>query len=282
VSQDAGQTGAKILQVLPESPAATAGLKEGDVVLAIGDKPVATFEDLANSVRTKEAGEEVEMTVLRDGKEEKMTVKLGAMPEIAQPGQFPFGGQGFRVPTFNQPGGMNIPMPPAIQRYFSGENLGGEKRPMIGVQLQPLNDALRERLGLGEVKGVVVTDVVPDSPAAKAELESTDVLLEVNGKPIEDPQMLAETVGSAKAGDEITLKVRRGEETMDKKLVIEEMAAGPRFGNFGNNAAEFAESVIIPRVKVAEMQKKIDDLEAKVSELTKQIDELKAEKAGSK
>lgn len=277
VSADAGQSGARIVQVLPDSPAANAGLQLGDLVLAIGDKPVTTFADLANEVRNMSAGDEVEITVLREGKEEKLNVTLGERPAAAPaPGQFPFfGPEGlqFRIPGMNQPGGINVPLPPGIRQY-----LPTEKRPMIGVQLQPLDEALRDRLNLGEVQGVLVTDVVPESPASKADLKEMDVLLEVNGQAIADPQMLSDMVGTSKAGDEITLKVRRGDETMDKKLVVAELAAsGPRIGNLGNRAAEFAESVLIPRATVDAMQKKIDDLEKKVSQLTQEVEAMKAQ-----
>ena len=70
----------------------------------------------------------------------------------------------------------------------------------LGLTLQKVSDQLREKYGLSDnVKGVVVTKVVPNSPAAEKQLQAGDVILEVDQKPVTTPQEVSETVAKLQA-----------------------------------------------------------------------------------
>ena len=70
----------------------------------------------------------------------------------------------------------------------------------LGLTLQKVSDQLREKYGLSDnVKGVVVTKVVPNSPAAEKQLQAGDVILEVDQKPVTTPQEVTEIVGKLQA-----------------------------------------------------------------------------------
>jgi hypothetical protein len=75
---DFGQTenGVKFSDVKPGSPAAKAGLKGGDVLIQFGDKPIKNLYDFTDALRRSKVGDVVPVTVLRDGKELKVDVKL--------------------------------------------------------------------------------------------------------------------------------------------------------------------------------------------------------------
>ena len=75
---DFGQTenGVKFSDVKPGSPAAKAGLKAGDVLIQFGDKPIKNLYDFTDALRRSRVGDVVPVTVLRDGKELKVDVKL--------------------------------------------------------------------------------------------------------------------------------------------------------------------------------------------------------------
>ena len=75
---DFGQTenGVKFSDVKPGSPAAKAGLKAGDVLIQFGDKPIKNLYDFTDALRRSKIGDVVPVTVLRDGKELKVDVKL--------------------------------------------------------------------------------------------------------------------------------------------------------------------------------------------------------------
>jgi serine protease Do len=70
----------------------------------------------------------------------------------------------------------------------------------LGLTLQKVSDQLREKFGLGDnVKGVVVTRVAPDSPAAEKQLQAGDVILEVDQKPVTTPQEVSDIVAKLQA-----------------------------------------------------------------------------------
>ena len=75
---DFGQTenGVKFSDVKPASPAAKAGLKAGDVLIQFGDKTIKNLYDFTDALRRSKVGDVVPVTVLRDGKELKVDVKL--------------------------------------------------------------------------------------------------------------------------------------------------------------------------------------------------------------
>ena len=80
-----GQTGALVVRVLPNSPAAAAGLAEGDVIQKIADQPIATAEDVQNQVAKSRVGKPLSVTVLRQGKSQTVSVSPGDFPVSPQP-----------------------------------------------------------------------------------------------------------------------------------------------------------------------------------------------------
>ncbi len=92
----------------------------------------------------------------------------------------------------------------------------------IGVVIRPAEPALRAQLGLAEGEGWVVMRVVPDSPAAKAGIRQHDVVVEVDGKPLESIRELAEAVRHS-GGEPLKLKLFRNGESVEA-----EVAPAPR------------------------------------------------------
>ena len=70
------ENGVRFSDVAPGSPAAKAGLKGGDVLVRFGDKPIMNLYDFTDALRASKVGEMVEVTVMRDGKPLKVSVKL--------------------------------------------------------------------------------------------------------------------------------------------------------------------------------------------------------------
>ena len=101
----------------------------------------------------------------------------------------------------------------------------------LGVQCRPVDGALRAHLPLTASQGLVAEDVAPDSPAAKHGIQQYDVLVSVDGKPLQDIKDLVEAV-DASGGKELSLEVIRGGE--NRKLTIQpgrrpkELSAAPR------------------------------------------------------
>ncbi len=116
------------------------------------------------------------------------------------------------------PGGGNVgigfAVPASIAAPVVAELIeeGKVSRGWLGVALQSLTPELAESLGVEKATGVLVADVVPDSPAARAGILRADVVTAVGGRPMADGKALAREIGAMEPGDGVTITViRKGE-----------------------------------------------------------------------
>ena len=138
--------GALVGEVQPDSPAAKAGIEQGDVILSFAGKPIDQVRQLSRAVADVKPGTAAEITVWRDGKEQTLQAAVGTMP-----GQQQVAGAEQMAPDADQP--------------------------RLGLALAPITPEQRRELGLGPSQdGVLVTEVVPGRPAAAQGLRSGDVI----------------------------------------------------------------------------------------------------------
>jgi serine protease Do len=116
--------------------------------------------------------------------------------------------------------GFAIPSNMARKIYTELSTKGRVTRGWLGVSIQPLTPDLATSFGAKDTKGVLISDVVPDSPAGKAGLKPGDILLEFEGKRTEAPSDLQRAVGLTSPGHEAKIKVWRegGERTLDIRI----------------------------------------------------------------
>jgi len=116
--------------------------------------------------------------------------------------------------------GFSIPSNMAKRIYTELVARGKITRGWLGVSIQPLTPELAKSFGLKEPKGVLIADVVKDSPADKAGLVSGDVLMEFDGKKVDAPQDLQKIVAVTAPGKGVPVKVWRdkGEKMLDIKI----------------------------------------------------------------
>ena len=98
-------------------------------------------------------------------------------------------------------------------------------RGWFGVTIQPLTPELAKQFDLKEEKGALVGDVIEGSPAEKAGLQRGDVIIEYDGKKIEEPYQLRNMVANTTPGQEVELKIIRENKTETKKVTISELPA---------------------------------------------------------
>jgi len=95
-------------------------------------------------------------------------------------------------------------------------------RPWLGIQPEDLPDELRAQLDLAEGEGLLVTQVMPGSPAEQAGLKKNDILTKIDGKAVKGEESLASFMSSARAGQEATLTVLRKSKEQKIKVTVGE------------------------------------------------------------
>ncbi len=110
-------------------------------------------------------------------------------------------------------------------------------RGWLGVTIQSLTPELAKQFDLGEEKGVLVGDVVEGSPAEKAGLQRGDVIIEFEGKKIEEPYQIRNMVANIEPGQEVQIKIIRNNKKEIKKVTISDLPSDvqkPSKGEFDN------------------------------------------------
>jgi len=174
--------GVLVSDVEKGGPADRGGLRSGDVVTHIGTDAVGSTGQLRNLVAAAGPEAKVELTVRREKKTIKLNIDLGALPDDGEI------------------------LPP---------NKGGDSgAPDVdGLSLQTLDDNLRARLGVEkDVKGVVITRILPDSKAAQAKLRPGDIILQINQKPVATSEE-AQKRYKAETGPKLLQVLRQGNRT---------------------------------------------------------------------
>lgn len=182
-------SGVLVNTVRPGSAAEKAGIKRDDIIVAINEEKIDDPNVLRNKIAGTLPGTEVQVKVLRDGKEIELTAKLDE----------------FDTGNSKKSDGQDDSENGKDTQDQSGK---------LGLSLQPVTPQIAEQLGLeSDSKGVVVTDVDPGGPAAKAGIDRKDVILEINRKPVNSVADVRSAIGSAE-GKSVLLLVARKDQTI--------------------------------------------------------------------
>jgi serine protease Do len=169
--------GALVADVTKDSPAEKAGFKQGDVILSYDGHDIDKLRDLPIAVAQTPVGQSAQVKVWRKGAAATLSAKIAAMPE-------------------NQP------------EVASREPEHPAGTTSMGLKLSTLTPELRRQAQVPKsVKGVLVTDVAPDSPLAEIGVTPGDVIVSINQQPVTTPKAAAEKLAAVRAqkGDNKTL-----------------------------------------------------------------------------
>ena len=100
---------------------------------------------------------------------------------------------------------------------------GFVERGWIGVKVQGVNEGIAESLGMKNVEGAIVDEAQADGPAAKAGVESGDVITAVNGDAVKDSRDLAKKIGALAPGAKVSLSVQRKGEQKTLSITLGQM-----------------------------------------------------------
>ena len=170
--------GALVSNVEPDSAAARAGLRQGDVIVAVDGEKLADNNALRNRIAATKPGSKVAVEVLRDGKTQTLYATLDAQAADKS------------------------------ARAAGAENGEGEG---LGMTVQPLTpDVARELQLNGKREGLVIRELDPDGAAAAAGLQPGDVIVQVNGKAVTSAADLKAAVNQSVDRPALLLVARRG------------------------------------------------------------------------
>ena len=165
--------GVLVANVAKSSPAATAGVEAGDLIVAVDGKPVEDVEGFAFRFATQPVGGQATVSIQRQGKARDLRVALSSAPEI----------------------------PARESRAIGGES------PFTGATVANLSPALAEELSLGTaLRGVVVTEVAVGSIAERLGFQRGDVVREVNDAKVAGPRELERTASRGPGYWKVTIE----------------------------------------------------------------------------
>ncbi len=168
-----GTRGALVSEIIKGSPAAKAGLRQGDVVVAYNGKEIRDASQLRNEAASTAVGKEATVTVIREGNKSEIRVRIESMQTRIQASSVPI-------------------------------------RERLGIAVRALTAKEASRLKIKSGPGIMIARVETGGPGAKAGLEPGDVILEVNELAVTGPQDLSEALALVKQGQYILAMVVDG------------------------------------------------------------------------
>ncbi len=168
--------GVYVAKVFEGDPADKAGIKIGDVIFFINDKPIESTRDLSMIIGSSSVGETVKVKLIREGKEKMVKVKLGKRPD----------------------------QDPETKKITQGYD-------PFGFRLKKADADIAKKLGYPEnIRGLVVIEIKPGSQASKTSVRHGDLLIEINRHKIATIEGYQQYLNSTKKGGVIQLLFRRG------------------------------------------------------------------------
>lgn len=240
--------GVAVEKVMENSPAAAAGIKDGDVIVRFNGEDISSARKLTRLIGEIDPDHQAKVTVLRNGSEQELTATLAKRPGT----KFDSGNFEFKTSTpfekFEMPdlkGLQSLKDIPAFKDFPAFKDLpelkdlpkdgtpftftfpGGEGKAwtlstgnnrQIGIGVTPLSKQLAQHFGVDG--GVMINEVRENSPAAKAGLQAGDLVIEANGKAVIDGDELVRLINDKKEGD-VTLTIVRDGKRQTKSVTPE-------------------------------------------------------------
>jgi serine protease Do len=171
-----GQSGVMVADVVPGDPADKAGIRPKDIITKVDGKKITTSRDLTNLAAMLDVGDTANVTILRDGKQKTLQVKIGKRP---------------------------------LTMAAASQNQRRQQEGDYGFEVTELTPEIARRFNIKETSGVIVVGVAPNSKADAAGVKKGDLIIEVNRANVESVKDFKNLINQPKDGDGINLLVKR-------------------------------------------------------------------------
>jgi len=169
--------------VIAGKPAEKAGLQTGDTITAVNGKAVKTGDELVSIISNVKPGTKVDITYLRNGQQKQASVSVEDRAKM------------FPDRTEEASESADTPAPTPTK---------------IGVTVHSLTQEQVDRLGIEKGRGVIVTDVKPDSFADDVQLQPGMIILQVNRQAVNSEEEFRKIMSQLKSGQDVVFLVRQG------------------------------------------------------------------------
>ena len=242
--------GVGVTQVVKGSPAEKAGLRKDDVILRIDGENVSSVRKLNRLVSELAPDQSVRVSFSRGGSEQEVTATVGKRSnQTFAADVFP---EGMKLWKWSDPKTFKWEGP-LINRGDLFDNNGDfsfslSNSRRIGVSTMQLTKQLADYFGITGGKGVLVTAVIDDGPAAKAGVKAGDVITAIDGEEVDSPGDISRVINGKKEGD-VTLTIVRNKSQQTIRVT-------PREG--GGLApmvdrAQVGRRIVIPRIQIPDI-----------------------------
>jgi serine protease Do len=216
------EKGALVVEVNKGTPSENAGVKKDDIIIKIDGKPVTGYQGVVKYVMDKKPGEPITIIVSRKGEEKEIKVKLTKRPKAQKNKEI------LKIinPELSLLNNEELlkGMPEleknlqALSEKSFQSALTETKGAFLGVYLLDISEGLTEYFGVKT--GVLIAGIVDGSSAKEAGLKSGDVIIELDGKEVEDAAALRKILAKKEPGDKLTVKFVRAKETKILELKL--------------------------------------------------------------
>ena len=244
-----------VVEVSPDGPAAKAGVRPQDMLLAINGNHLQTGDELAAALAAIVPGQRVKMAVGRDNRVEDVVAQASSRPPAAvardwqsatasqmippnvAPSAFPAAPPGLVAPSRLVPEATSLGVLPAPTANLTptanqsanptptataNPTIGG--RTALGVRTVPVDPNVQTRFRLSDAQGAFVIGVVQDLPASKAGVPPGSVIVAINNQPVRSPQDLTHLVARGPVGTPVPLHyVLPGGQSKQAEVVLQSL-----------------------------------------------------------
>jgi serine protease Do len=223
--------GVGVTSVVPGSPAEKAGIRKDDVIVRVDGDNVTSVRKLTRLISEIAPDQSVKITVSRGGAEQDLTATIGKRE----------GARTFAGTLKGSPRVWSMEGHPVLNNFsFS---FGNSRR--IGLSTMQLTKQLADYFGVADGKGLLVTAVTDDGPAAKAGLKAGDIITAVDGEKIERSGDISRAINKRKDGD-VTLTIIRNKSQQTIRVT-------PKEGDFPFSTPgteQVGRTIVIPRIEL--------------------------------
>ena len=177
------EEGAYVKEVVKNSPADSAGIQKGDVIVEYNQKKIFDSDELVNAIRRTEPGTKAELALVRDGKKVTLHLIVGKKKAL-------------KYQMFGP-----LPNIPDVHMFVGNR--------ILGLQLLTLNEQLGEYFGAPNNEGVLVEEVEHESAAEKAGFKAGDIIIRVGQKAVNAVENIQRELRKYEEGEKVEFEVVR-------------------------------------------------------------------------